>query len=117
VRNPEGILYFEDDAIYRRTDRRGRHKQQFDLDEQVVSSSDNRFDQPSDEDALGNIISIPKMDIDAEEDIKQTPNKADAKPPPEEEEQPSPSPESKEKRMSKHDAINEKMKKLFTTFT
>jgi hypothetical protein len=57
------------------------------------------------------------MDIDAEDDIKQTPNKAYAKIPPEEEEKPSPSPKIKEKWMRKHDSMNGKMKKLFATFT
>jgi hypothetical protein len=61
----------------------------------VVNSSDDGSEQPSDEDAHGNILFIPKMDIDGEEDINQTPNKAGANPPPEEKEQTSPSPESK----------------------
>jgi hypothetical protein len=45
------------------------------------------------------------------------PEKADANPPPEEEEQPSPLTEIKDKWTSKHEATNEKMKKLFTVFT
>jgi hypothetical protein len=82
VRNPGGTSYYKEDAIYQRKDRRDRHKHHLDLDEKVVNSSDDGFEQPSDEDAQGNVISIHKMDIDAEDDITQMPNKADAKPSP-----------------------------------
>jgi hypothetical protein len=57
------------------------------------------------------------MDIDAEEDTKQTPNKIHTKPPNEDEESPAAMSESKEKRKV-HDAMmDEKMKKPFATFT
>jgi hypothetical protein len=102
VRTPHDIPYYEGDKLSRRRDREDRNKLQFDLEENVVNSSNNSFEQPSDK----------------EEDVNKTPNKADTKPIHEEEEQPLPSSESKEKQMGRHDAMmNKKMKCLFATFT
>jgi hypothetical protein len=57
------------------------------------------------------------MDIDGEDDIKQTLNKADAKPVTDKEEKLSPSPEIKDKQLSKHDDETDNMKKIFNLFT
>jgi hypothetical protein len=81
----------------RRKDREDPHKQQFDEDGQVIDLSDDGFEQPSDEVAQGNVLSIPRMDIDGEDDIKQMPNKEDAKPAADKEEQTSPSPKSQDR--------------------
>jgi hypothetical protein len=56
------------------------------------------------------------MDIDGEDDIKQTPNKEYAKSAVKSEEQTPPSPERHERHFRKHDDETDKMKKLFTTF-
>jgi hypothetical protein len=56
------------------------------------------------------------MDIDGEDDIKQTPNKEDTKQAGEAEEQTPTSPERQERRLRKHDDETEKMKKLFAIF-
>jgi hypothetical protein len=85
----------------------------------VIVSREDGFEQPLDKDAQGNVLSIPRIDIDGEDDVRQTPDKADAKPEVGEKEQPSPSPspKSKDKWLSKHDDDTEKMKKLFAVFT
>jgi hypothetical protein len=82
----------------------------------VIDSNDEDFEQPSDEDSQGNVLSIRIMDIDGEDDIKQTPNKKDAKSAVKLEEQTPTSPERQERHLRKHDDETEKMKKLFTTF-
>jgi hypothetical protein len=56
------------------------------------------------------------MDINGEDDIKQTPNKEDANSAVEAEDQTPPSPERQERRLRKYDDETEKMKKLFATF-
>jgi hypothetical protein len=117
VRNPEDHPYHEGDKIYRRRDREDRHSEQFDEDHQVIDLSNKGFEQPLDEDAQGKIASMRRMDIDREDDIKQTPNKEDAKPAAEEQEQASPSPEIKDRRSRKQDDETKKMKKLFAVFT
>jgi hypothetical protein len=83
----------------------------------VIYSSNNGFEQPSDENAQGDVLSIPRMDIDEEDNIKHTPNKADAKPSADKEDQASPSPEIKDKPLIKHDDETGNMKKLFAVFT
>jgi hypothetical protein len=40
----------------------------------LIDSSDEDFEQPSNEEAQGNVLSMRRMDIDGEDDIKQTPN-------------------------------------------
>jgi hypothetical protein len=69
----------------------------------VVNSIDDNFEQPSDEDSQGNVISIDKMDVNTEDDVNKIHNKVDAKPTNEEEEQPLS--ESKRKRKDKHNAM------------
>jgi hypothetical protein len=63
----------------------------------VIDLSDKGFEKPAGEDAQGNILAIRKMEIDGEDDIKQTPNKQDANPAAEEEEQASPSPKRQDR--------------------
>jgi hypothetical protein len=82
--------------------------------------SDRDFEQPSNEDAQGNVISMRRMDIDGEDDIRQTPNKEETKAAAEEEEeqeQASPSTERQNRRSKKHIEETEKMKKPFAVFT
>jgi hypothetical protein len=116
VRNPENHPNNEGEKDYRRTDRKYRHKQQFDEDGEVIDLINKDFEQPSDEDHQGNVLSLSRMDIDGEDDNKQTPNKEDAKLTVEEEKQTPPSPERQERCLRKNDDETEKMKKLFTIF-
>jgi hypothetical protein len=83
----------------------------------VIDSSDEGFEQPSDEDAQGNVLTMRQMDIDREDGTTQTPNKQDAKPEAEEEEQVLPSTERQDRRSRKHDYETEKMKKILAVFT
>jgi hypothetical protein len=92
VRNPENIPYYEGDIIYQRINRKYGNKQQFDKDGQVIDSSEEDFEQPSDENAQGNVLTMHQLNIDGVDDTKQMPNKQDAKTAAEEEEQASPSP-------------------------
>jgi hypothetical protein len=57
-----------------------RHKQQFDKDGDVVTSSDEKFQQPSDEDAQGNLLTAEEHNIIMMNDSHRTPNKKDTKP-------------------------------------
>jgi hypothetical protein len=77
VRNPENIPYYKGDKNYRRINRKYQKKQQFDGDGEVVDSSEEDFEQPSDEDAQGNVLSMHKMNIDGVDNTNQTPNKQD----------------------------------------
>jgi hypothetical protein len=43
VRNPHNIPYYEGDKLYRRRDKEDKNKLQFDLAENVVSSSNDGF--------------------------------------------------------------------------
>jgi hypothetical protein len=95
VINPHDIPYYEDDALYRKIDREDKNKLQFDLTENVVNSSDDGSEQPSDEDSQGNVFSINKIDVNTEEDVSKAPHKAYTKPKNYEEEQPAPSSENK----------------------
>jgi hypothetical protein len=103
VRNPETHQYHEGEKNYQRIDTKDRNKQQFDEDGEVIDSSDEDFEQPSDEDAQGNALSMRIMDIDREDDTTHIPNKGDAKPSAEEEEQTRPSPERQDRRLRKCD--------------
>jgi hypothetical protein len=59
----------------------------------VNDSSYEEFEKPSDEDAQGNVLTMRQMNIDGEDDTKQTLHKKDTKPEAEEEEQASTFPE------------------------
>jgi hypothetical protein len=48
-RNPHNIPYYKSEKIHRRIN--SRNKQQFDEDDEVIDSSDDSFQQPSDEEA------------------------------------------------------------------
>jgi hypothetical protein len=87
VRNPENIPYYEGDKINQRENRKDWNQQQFDEDGEVVDSSDEDFEQPSDEDTQGNVLTMHQMNIDGMDSTNQTPNKQDTKPTAEEQEQ------------------------------
>jgi hypothetical protein len=94
-RNTENIPYYEWEKIHRIINRKDRHKQQFDEDSEVIDSSDNGFQQPSDEDAQGNVLTTEELALTKMNDSHRTPNKQDAKPAAELEDQenpPSPEP-------------------------
>jgi hypothetical protein len=116
VRNPETHPYHEGEKEYRITDRKYRNKQKFDEDGEVINSSDEDFEQPSDKDSQGNALSIRRMDIDGEDDINQTPNKEDTQSAVESETQTLPLSEKQERHLIKHDDDTNKIKKLFAIF-
>jgi hypothetical protein len=64
-----------------------RHKQQFDEDGEVIDSSDDDFQPPSDEDAQGNVLTEEELALTKINDPHSTPNKQDAKPAAEPEDQ------------------------------
>jgi hypothetical protein len=79
-RNAENITYYESETIHRRINRNDRHNQQFDEDRDVANSSDDYFQQPSDKDAQGNILTAEEQTLIMMNDSHQTPNKEDTKP-------------------------------------
>jgi hypothetical protein len=117
-RNPENIPHYETDKIHRRINRKDWHKQKFDEDGEVIDSSDEGFQQPSDEDAQGNVLTEEELALTKMNDSHRTPNKQDAKSAAEPEYQETlPSPEPNLRRLRKQEHENEQMKKLFETFT
>jgi hypothetical protein len=94
-RNPENIPYYESERIHGRINRKDRHKQQFDEDGEVIDSNEDGFQQPSDEDAQGNILMEEELALTKINDSHRTPNKQDVKPAADPEDQatpPSPEP-------------------------
>jgi hypothetical protein len=83
-----------------------------------MHSSDDDFQQPSNEDAQGNVLTEEERALTTMNDSLRTPNKEDTKPAanPENQESP-PSPEPNQKRLRKQDQETEQMKKLFAIFT
>jgi hypothetical protein len=79
-RNPENIPYYESENIHRRINRKDQHKQQFDEDGEVIDSSEDDFQQPSDEDAQGNVLTEEERALIMTNDSHQTPNKEDTTP-------------------------------------
>jgi hypothetical protein len=75
--NPENMPYYESEMIHRRINRKDRHKQQFDKDRDIVNSSDNGFQKPSDEDAQGNVLTAEEQTLIMMNDSHRTPNKED----------------------------------------
>jgi hypothetical protein len=116
-RNSENIQYYESEIIHRRINRKDRHNQQFDKDGDVVNSSDDDFQQPSDEYAQGNVLTAEEQTFIMINDSHRAPNKEDAKPAarPENQESP-PLPEPNRGRLCKQEHETDHMKKLFATF-
>jgi hypothetical protein len=84
----------------------------------VIDSSEEDFEQPLDENAQGNVLTMRQMNIDGVDNTNQNPNKQDTKPASKEEEQEiSPSTKIQDRRLIKHDDETEKMKKIFVVFT
>jgi hypothetical protein len=90
--------------IHRKINRKDRHKQQFDEDGDVINSSDDDFQQPSDEYAQGNVLTAEEQTLIMMNDSHQTPNKEDTKPAakPENQESP-PLPEPNRRRLRKQE--------------
>jgi hypothetical protein len=116
-RIPENIPYYESETIHRRINRKARHTQQFDEDGEVVNSSDDDFQKPSDEEAQGNVLTAEEQTLIMMNDSHRTPNKEDTKPAatPENQESP-PSPEPNRRIPLKQEHKTDHMKKLFATF-
>jgi hypothetical protein len=84
----------------------------------VIDSSEEDFEQPSDEDAQRNVLTMRQMNIDGVDNTNQNPNKHDTKPASKEEEQEtSTSTKRQNRRLRKYDDENEKMKNFFVVFT
>jgi hypothetical protein len=66
--------------IYRRINIKDQHNQQFDEYGDIINSSDNEFEQPSDEYAQGNVLTAEEQTLIMMNDYHQTPNKEDTKP-------------------------------------
>jgi hypothetical protein len=117
-RNPENIPDYESEKIHQRINRKDLHKQQFDEDGKVIDSSDDGFQQPSDEDAQGNVLTEEEIALIKMNNSHSTPNKQDEKPAAEPEDQTTPpSPEPNRSRLRKQEHETEQMKKLFEIFT
>jgi hypothetical protein len=84
----------------------------------IVNSSDEKFIQPSDEDAQGNVLMEEELASINMSDAHRTPNKEDGKQAAQpEHEDSSPSPEPNRKRLNKLEHESDNMKKLFTCKT
>jgi hypothetical protein len=116
--NPENIPYYESEKIDRQINRKDQQNQQFDEDGEDIDSIDDGFQQPSDEDAQGNVLTEEELALTEMNESHRTPNKQDAKPEAEPEDQETlPSPEPNRRRLRKQEHETEQMKKLFETFT
>jgi hypothetical protein len=83
-------------------------------DGETVNSTDDKFVQPSDEDAQGNVLTDEELTRKRMSDVHQTPSKEDSKPAAQpEHEDSSPSPEQHRERLNKRDHESENIKKLF----
>jgi hypothetical protein len=104
--------------IHRRINRKYQHKEQFNADGEVIDSSNDRFQQPSDEDEQGSVLKADELAPPNMNDSHRTPNKQDAKPAAEPEYQETPpSPEPNRIWLRKQGHETETMKKLFTSST
>jgi hypothetical protein len=101
IRNPENIPYYDGDTNVQRTYRRDRNQHQLDKDGETINSTDDKFVQPSDEDAQGNVLTDEEL-TRRMADVQRTPSKEDNKPSaqPEDEDIP-PSPEQPRERLRK----------------
>jgi hypothetical protein len=112
-RNPENIPYYESDKIHRRINRKDLHKQQFDKDGVVIDSSDDGFQQPSDEDAQGNVLTEEELALTKINDPHRIRNKQDTKPASESEDQETPPlPKPNQRRLRNQEHVTEQMKKI-----
>jgi hypothetical protein len=85
-----------------------------DEDGETISSTDDEFVQPSEEDDQGNILTDEELAIKRTSDVHRTPSKEDSKPAAQlENEDSSPSPEEHRERLNKRDHESEKVKKIF----
>jgi hypothetical protein len=121
-RNPENRPYYESETIHRQININYRHKQQFFKYRDVMNSSGGNFQQPSDEDAQGNVLTAEEQTLIMMKNSHQTPNKEDTKPaakPENQEIPPLPEPNQRILRKQEHEQEHETdhMKKLFATFT
>jgi hypothetical protein len=114
VRNPENIPYYDGDTRDRRIYRQDRNQHQLNKDGEPVNSTDDRFVQPSDEDAQGNVLAEEELTRKKMSDIHRTPSKEDSKPAAQpENEDSSPSPEQHQEKLNNWDHESENIKKLF----
>jgi hypothetical protein len=112
------MSYYEGEKIHRIINRKDWHKQQFDADGEVIDSRYIGFQQPSDEDEQGNVLTTDELAPTKINESHRTPKKQNAKPAAEPEDQETrPSPEPNWRRLQKQDHETETMKKLFARFT
>jgi hypothetical protein len=78
--NPENIPYYDGDTSVQRTYRLDRNPHQLDEDGETIDSTDDKFVQPSDEDAQGNVLPDEELTRKIMADVQRTPNKEDSKP-------------------------------------
>jgi hypothetical protein len=90
IGNPENIPYYNRDTSARRTFRHDRNQHQLDEDGEAIYSTDDKFMQPSDEDAQGSVLPDEELTRKRMADVQRTPSKEDSKPAahPEDEESP-----------------------------
>jgi hypothetical protein len=113
IRNPENIPYYEGDSKDQRIYRRDRNKHQLDEDGEPINSTDEKFMQPSDEDAQGNVFPDDELEIKRAAAAQKTPNKEDSKPTAQSEAEESPlSVEQPSHRLRKRNHESEEMKQL-----
>jgi hypothetical protein len=72
IRNPENIQYYDGDTSVRRTYRRDLNQHQLDEDGETISSTDDEFVQPSDEDAQGNVLPDEELSRKRMADVQRT---------------------------------------------
>jgi hypothetical protein len=80
IRNPENIPFYEGDTKDQRIYRRDRNKHQLDEDGESISSTDDEFMQPSDEDAQGSVLPDNELERKRAAAAEKTPNKEYSKP-------------------------------------
>jgi hypothetical protein len=78
--NPENIPYYESEMIHRQINRKDQHKQKFDEDGDAINSSDDYFQQPSDEDSQGNVLTAKTQTLIMMNDSNRNPIREDTKP-------------------------------------
>jgi hypothetical protein len=65
--------------VHQRINRKDQHKQQFDENGDIINPRDDDFQQPSDEDAQGNVLTAEEQTLIMMNDSHRTPNKEDTK--------------------------------------
>jgi hypothetical protein len=114
IRNPENIPYYEGDAKNQRIYRCDRNKHQLDEDGEPINSTDDKFMQPSDEDAQGNVLPDDELKRKRAAAAQKIPSKEDSKPAAQSEAEESPlSVEQPRQRLRKRNHESEEMKQLF----